>query len=689
MLTLVRFQGCNFAWVQAKLRACHLLLSCQMKSLVPANPGSAASVAVAVPDACLSGNDAATVRMPQGPSATLEDVARLEVEIWLDPASKDQRSAKARQVHSDLLNYTRTLGAPTGATSSKKRINTRIRSQVAARINEVAQAVLNSAVSALSIVQDPSLVYSVEVPPLEGTDDDNGDDTYGGNEGGTVTGGFLDATFGDPLTALQKTLSIRERGAGEQLSALRAANAAFSMEKADWAVGSADLWADALSTLLAVEGEAESPLVLPVREELALQGRNGKKKSMAELQVVVRSKAVRQRRVARARSKAASSGVADDLRGMFDDVSQCLQFSKEGSLPIPVVIPHSIAADEWAEVASGYENLWATLPVLGAWTIAGARREVAIDAWDCVDECSLAFRVLAGWIRALGAFETPSLRCELCYRHRATKRRCRQHSATAHITPEVRLAQVVYPLYARQIAQVARKYARDGSASGLLRVGDLDWQAVACEPAALRVPLVVRRQASILALQLRRLRPAFGREMQSEVAKVFRALLKLAINVSDGDVSGLQSYLTFPVGRKRAQALLTLRCFMIVWWATGTPWPRSFPGLRGHGHDPNHPLTHNAALVPRQLTADLARQRAWNEAVAEHKKRTEITDEWLQARKAEKLSNDAIAALIGCSQETVRKWLRNGVPSTRQRPRVKLYSATSRKAKRSKNAARI
>ncbi len=187
----------------------------------------------------------------------------------------------------------------------------------------------------------------------------------------------------------------------------------------------------------------------------------------------------------------------------------------------------------------------------------------------------------------------------------------------------------------------------------LLSVKSADWRSVASESAALRVPPVVRRQASVLAIQLRRLRAIFDAELQETVAQVFRTLLEVAIHECDADDVGALSERPVSAGMKKAQALLTLRSFMIVWWTIGTPWPRSFPKLRGCGFDPAHPIAHNAALVPQQLVADLARQRAWNEAVAEHKRRTLIDDKWLREQKKAGLSNDDIAALIGCSHETV------------------------------------
>ena len=277
----------------------------------------------------------------------------------------------------------------------------------------------------------------------------------------------------------------------------------------------------------------------------------------------------------------------------------------------------------------------------------------------------------------MGGLEA-SLLCEYCYRHRATKKRCREHRLQDFITSDARLAQAIRPGYVKFFSAVAREASVRSALQASLAVGPPEWQAVELEVHGQGVPGELIRQVCILVVQLRRLRSSFGARLEADAAETFQSLLRLATEAHRrpaGRTTTEEEARTD--ARARSKALLTLRGFLIAWCATGRPFPRSFPALEGKKHDSAHPIVRDFPLIESAVAAGFLRERAWVEAEVEHRQRTVIDRKKVLRRRAKGLSLDKIAAEFGCSHDTIAKIItRKG--RKRKRARVAAFSATPR-----------
>ncbi len=139
------------------------------------------------------------------------------------------------------------------------------------------------------------------------------------------------------------------------------------------------------------------------------------------------------------------------------------------------------------------------------------------------------------------------------------------------------------------------------------------------------VPVELTAAVSTLVVQLRRLRPILGDSLESAVAATFETIARLAIEAykrpPGRDVAEEAARLK---RRNGAKELLTLRGFMIVWCASGRPFPEIFPELIGLSRDPSHPIVRNGSLVAPQVALGFLRERAWVEAENDLHRRTNV-----------------------------------------------------------------
>lgn len=599
--------------------------------------------------------------MARNTSTVLSDAARelparLEVEGWLDPDGADVEHGRAREVHRDLIAVAR------GQATAQSGIDA-APSSLVARINEHAETLLNEAMDALRVLQDRGVQFAIEVP---GESSDPSD---------WVVGAFSEVGGGDPLEALRLTFLLRSMPPAIQVRALELDQALRVEEDASRSLASAHL--DALFQSGGWPGAVaqEDVPALPVGEALARN--RATKRTIDELENRASAASALALRTAQRRAAALKKRVPGALWTACWDIGRWMEFNGDGCGPVAVVLPTDIEQADCALVARAYENLASTLRGMQGWEIRGARVHLAEQARIALSRSRWALLVLAGWIRSLGGLEASPL-CEYCYRHRATKKRCREHQLQDFITSEARLAQAIRPGYVKFFSAVAREASVRSALQASLAVGPFQWQFIEPEVHAQGVPGELIRQVCILVVQLRRLRSSFGARLESDAAETFQTLLRLAAAAHQRPAGRTTTEEEARIeARARSKALLTLRGFLIVWCATGQPFPRSFRGLEGKKHDSAHPIVRDFPLMESAVAAGFLRERAWVEAEAEHRQRTVIDRKKVLRRRARGLSLDKIAAEFGCSHDTIAKII-NRSGKRRKRARVAAFSATPR-----------
>lgn len=588
--------------------------------------------------------------------AARELPARLEVEGWLDPNGADVEYGRAREIHRDLIAVARGRAtAQSGIDASP--------SSLVARINEHAETLLSEAMEALRVLQDREVQFAMEVPG-EGVDPSD-----------WVVGAFSEVGGGGPLEALRLTFLLRSVSPAIQVRALELEQALRFEEDASRRLASAHL--DALFQSGGWPGGITPDDVpgLPVGDAVVRRG--APRQTIDELESSLRVASALALRTAQRRAAALKKRVPEALWTACWGIGRWMEFNADGCGPVAVVLPTDIEQADCALVARAYENLANTLLGMNGWEIRGPRRRLAEQVRTELSRSRWALLVLAGWIRSLGALEASPL-CEHCYRHRATKKRCREHGVPDFLTSDARLAQAIRPGYVNIFSAVAREASVRSALHASLAVRPLQWHPIEPEVRAQGVPDELIRQVCILVVQLRRLRSSFGARLESDAAETFQTLLRLAAAAHQrpaGRTTAEEEART--EARARSKALLTLRGFLIVWCATGQPFPRSFRRLEGKKHDSAHPIIRDFPLIESAVAAGFLRERAWVEAEAEHRQRTVIDRKKVLRRRAKGLSLDKIALEFGCSHDTIAKII-NRSGERRKRARVAAFSATPR-----------
>ena len=304
-------------------------------------------------------------------------------------------------------------------------------------------------------------------------------------------------------------------------------------------------------------------------------------------------------------------------------------------------------------------------------------QRMAMAARKALKQCVLALRVIAGWIRALGELQASS-QCEFCYRHRAGKKRCAVHLVKDHVTKEARLAVATHPLYVERFVELARRVVVQWALVRPLQVDAAARSRVEAEIRVYDLPNELVPQVGTLVVQLRRLQPIFGEVLAGEVALLFQKLLVLARETHRRPFGrSVAEHEANRQARKKIKALFTLRGFLVVWCSKGRLFPEIFPGFYAEGHDPAHPIVRDEPMVESEIARGFLRQRAWIEAEAQLRRHTEIDRNDVMEMRGRGMSFDAIAAVYGCSHETIAKIAANGA-APRKRARLVGYVAKSR-----------
>ena len=565
------------------------------------------------------------LRSKEGPSGAvhqhgqwIEQAVSLDLLAWLDPVQGGRDGRISTQVHRKILAACRRLKAiPPSKPSSKRglhRDRQAFRRELILAINRASECIPKRALAALRSAQQANVRYESEGP--FGPD----------GEWATTDFAYSDIVFGNPEWALDAMVELRKHTLEAQGQAMK---------------------------LLAAMGAEQQSAHRMFNETVP--------------------KRVRQRWVRQAGSELLSSAASTDnaLQPLVDAVWHGMQCSS-GMPPLAGALPGDASDDVLLQAAEGYRVLrWCLQenlvkhPVGDDLECRRARR-----AWTAYGECALACRVIASWLSSLGA-AGPGSRCEFCYRHRVTRRRCREHKVPESLTPEARLGQVLAkPFVLRVHALTAISEIRIALAADLAP-HTLDLGAMLAQAQLSQVPASLQHQAAVLASQLRTLWPVLGTRQGREVGTLFAAMLDSA-KACHGETGAksLRQDAGFRAQRKRSAEMLNLRGFLMLWWGSGEPFlPLK---LEGRGHDPAHPKM-RSSIIDSSVAHAFLRQRAWLEVEDEFAASTTLDLDQVIALQAEGKSLRQMAVLLGCSHEKIRTMLKATVGEPRKRALLSPY----------------
>lgn len=227
-------------------------------------------------------------------------------------------------------------------------------------------------------------------------------------------------------------------------------------------------------------------------------------------------------------------------------------------------------------------------------------------------ETGRVFAVLSAWLRALGAL-TPSALCDLCYRHRATRKRCREHKCSGTQTPEAREASWILPWY-------QKRYQDLSASEGIFRLTAPSILIGSESTLPLKPDTPVGHAANALYAALDRFSEYFHTELAHK-AKILSGQMVSAVEVvSRVDGSTTEEFDgEFYRKRRDAPSFLSLATFLGLLFGKGVPVRWSHFGVAGMGIDEDHPLVKAGALNLLEILDGFVRHRAWSEAAAEYR----------------------------------------------------------------------
>ena len=552
----------------------------------------------------------------------LEQAVSLDLLAWLDPVQGGRDDRISTQVHRKILAACRRLKANPPSTPASKRTLHRdrlaFRRELILAINRASECIPKRALAALRSAQQANVRYASEGP-------------FGPDGEWTTTDfAFVEIVFGNPEWALEAMVMLRKHTLQAQCQAMQ---------------------------LLAAMGTDQQSAHSMFNETVP--------------------KRVRQRWARQAGSELLKSAASTDeaLPPLVDAVWHGMQCGS-GVAPLAVALPGDASNDVLFQAAEGYRVLrWCLQenlvkhPVGDDLECRRARR-----AWTAYGDCALACRVIASWLSALGA-AGPGSRCEFCYRHRVTRRRCREHTVPESLTPEARLGQVLAKPFVLRVQTLTVIPEIRIALAADLAPHALDLGAMLAQAQLAQVPASLQHQAAVLASQLRTLWPVLGTRQGREVGTLFAAMVT-SVKACHGETGAksLRQDAGFRAQRKRSAEMLNLRGFLMLWWGSGEPFlPLK---LEGRGHDPAHPRQ-RSSIIDSSVAHAFLRQRAWLEAEDEFATSTTVNLDRAIALQAEGKSLREMAVLLGCSHEKVRKLLKGAVDKRRKRAVLSPYLGTS------------
>lgn len=548
----------------------------------------------------------------------LEQAVSLDLLAWLDPLQGDRDGRISTRVHRQILAVCRRLKAISPSTPASRRGLHRdmqiFRSHLVLAINRVSEDIPRTALSALRSAEQANVRYESEGP-------------FGPDGEWTTTDfAFGDVVFGKPELALEAMVELRKHTLEEQ--------------------------GQAVQVLAAMSADRQSA------------------HSMFNEAV---PKQVRDRWVRQSSTRLSKSTALVDvaLQPLMDAIWRGMQCGS-GVAPLAIALPGNASDDDLLQAAEGYRVLrWCLQedlvqrPVGDDLECRRARR-----AWTAYCDCAMACQVIASWLSALGA-TGPGARCEFCYRHRVTRRRCREHTVPESVTPEARMGQVLAKPFVLRV-QVLTSVPEIRIALAADRAPHaLDLSAMLVQAQLAQVPVTLQHQAAVLASQLRTLWPVLGSRLAHEVEMLFAAMVN-AVKACHGETGAksLRQEASFRAQRRRSAELLTLSGFLRLWWGTGMPIT-SFK-LVGRGHDPAHPHM-RSGVIDSSVAHAFLRQRAWLEVGHELVTSTTVDLDRVIALQADGKSLRQMAMLLGCSHEKIRKLLKGTIGRRRKRAVLSPY----------------
>lgn len=577
-------------------------------------------------------------------SSEIAALARLQVESWLLPPGKSAEHALARRAHSRLLRE-----SSCGTSDSLRE-----------QINNIATTAVRSLERMSRELDSARHSYTRTHRDSEGSFD--------------LTGTFREIYFIDPNGALTSLLDIRQAPPIEQLSSLRKFLRDYALERAKDEVASSHMTPAYIDHLIQLHegrrisarisvGEPEpyslSPASLNSFEEKAARSAKGR------VAALIKESKLHPHTLAQER-----------LVALCHTVCEPLQRINVKRVPVAIALPMKALPEDCILIAECYDELADCLYLDFPSAIDGERSSTTHLTFKRFMRNSYVLRVVGSWIRAIAAPEKQA-RCQLCYRHKAARKRCAEHSVSTHITPAARKAAAVFPLFVETSTQLAA--ISDGS-NIPATLPQTARTAVEDEARRCGVPEAIVPNAALLAYQLRAVVSLYGSTLSADLALCFHALLSAASEALVAQPGRTLSALhANHLARHRAEELVTLHGFLIVWFAAGKPFPISFPRLKGCGRDPAHPYLKGHFLSPRAALDEFRLASAWDEAVGRFDRETSIDPHEALSLLEKGWSYDRVAAHFGCSHDTIFRMTRTTLDGeSRTRSHLKKYDARSR-----------
>jgi hypothetical protein len=315
----------------------------------------------------------------------------------------------------------------------------------------------------------------------------------------------------------------------------------------------------------------------------------------------------------------------------------CLEsLTQGGSMPLVPCLDASSNLEDSVIVANALEDLAVEISPCFHWDrIVGKRAKRSTAAWEELTLLASQMRLIACWYRCLYTLEESPL-CDLCYRHRAAKKRCALHICKGRETAEARHARNVRPHYVARLQELlrSRRPTRLPTTSDSSPAGN------------------IVTALALLEQQLKALSPLLGAKLSIEAWRLFSQIKVATTMRADPPRSVREQRL-----QAEAAKLASISGFLSLWCcnrAAGT-W-REF-GVVGYGFDPYNNLAVAGLISRQELENGFLRQRAWFEADQEFRSRRAITIDQILSAEAtlNTTSSRRIAVVLGCSHTLVAR----------------------------------